>query len=884
MSNIQVVVRCRGRNTREINAKSPIVVELADDMYSVNDPYVTINQNIDSINRLNSSKTYKVDQVYGSQADQNLIFGKVALPLFNDFMNGFNVTILAYGQTGTGKTHTMCGDYQNELSEESGIIPRVLNELFKALEDDSLNGDYMVKCSFIELYNEELKDLLSNEDRKLRIFENNVRSNNSNSILIKNLTEEYILTSKDGFEILKKGVTRRKTASTKLNDFSSRSHTIFSINLYRKQNDEIFKVSKMNLVDLAGSENITRSGAINQRAKEAGSINQSLLTLGRVINSLSDKNNNNNSHVPYRESKLTRLLQDSIGGDTKTTLIATISPAKVNIDETASTLDYASKAKNIKNLPQAGQDSELVLKKIIIKDLTSEIIRISNDLEATRNKNGIYLDEKNYKSMIEENEIIKINYNESKVRIKGLLSKIEHLEKAKNDIEKNQTSVKKNLTEYQTKAKNLERNQSQLYQQINEKDLKIQELERRLNKLNEKHIKATNHLTSTVSENLDSSIAAIDGVLTRFNESNDVIKLNRLQNSLSTNLASLRETIFKNIANVNKNLDVALDQVSCHFSDIESSTSKFVDNAYALEDNMKHNISDLKIASEKITGFIKEDHLNTQSIKKLIDQKVREEVQKELDAIYASMSSQMEKVLRNSKANYDSLLKNSVSSISNDVISSQRKEILFRQENWENESKKLYKTLEDDMERAQTTANMYKSDQREAIDQASIKVKSSVGTAMEVDLHRILDAVESEKTNLQRQLPEISQIVSGIDENNNYLKSSLLLVNKDLDEMKKFNIDPIQDSSMVRSPTKSSPTRSPSRSPTKSNGTSSKRSPSRSSTTIHSHMVSPAKLNGPNNVSRIPQLHRSLLDNKENISNPVKRRRILESINSIHNN
>ena len=397
MSNIQVAVRCRGRNDKEVAAKSPIVIDLPNDTFSVTDPYVSINHNyttqtVSSLSNANSSgsqsrrsstnnsgspfsnyKTYKVDQVYGSQADQNLIFEKVALPLFNDFLQGSNVTILAYGQTGTGKTFTMCGGEQKNSnvdykhSETAGIIPRVLIELFNKLEPEGAASDYVVKCSFLELYNEDLKDLLNDDEKpaKLRIYESTVAANGnkkeagkaSKTISIQNLREESILSCQDGFQILQKGLLKRKTASTKLNDVSSRSHTLFTINLYRNQpgsdgtGSQLFKVSKMNLVDLAGSENIYRSGAQNQRAKEAGSINQSLLTLGRVINSLSELANSSNAdntfHIPYRESKLTRLLQDSIGGCTKTSLIATISPAKINIDETISTLDYACKAKNL---------------------------------------------------------------------------------------------------------------------------------------------------------------------------------------------------------------------------------------------------------------------------------------------------------------------------------------------------------------------------------------------------------------------------------------------------------------------------------------------------------------------------------------------------------
>jgi kinesin family member 11 len=156
----------------------------------------------------------------------------------------------------------------------------------------------------------------------------------------------------------------------------SRSHTVFTVTVYLKEateGEDMLRVGKLNLVDLAGSESIGRSGAKNDRAREAGMINQSLLTLGRVINALVERS----QHVPYRESKLTRLLQDSLGGRTKTCIIATISPAKVNIDETISTLDYASKAKSIHNKPQINQT---MTKRTLIKEYVTEIQKLKGDL------------------------------------------------------------------------------------------------------------------------------------------------------------------------------------------------------------------------------------------------------------------------------------------------------------------------------------------------------------------------------------------------------------------------------------------------------------------------------------------------------------------------
>lgn len=214
-------------------------------------------------------------------------------------LEGYNCTIFAYGQTGTGKTYTMSGDMTDTLgilSDNAGIIPRVLYALFHKLEDT----DSTVKCSFIELYNEELRDLLAVEDNaKLKIFENE-RKGAIGSTLVQGMEETYIDSATSGIKLLQIGSHKRQVAATKCNDLSSRSHTIFTITVLTKRiteaGDQYVQTGKLNLVDLAGSENIQRSGAENKRAAEAGLINKSLLTLGRVINALVDKS----GHIPYR--------------------------------------------------------------------------------------------------------------------------------------------------------------------------------------------------------------------------------------------------------------------------------------------------------------------------------------------------------------------------------------------------------------------------------------------------------------------------------------------------------------------------------------------------------------------------------------------------------
>jgi kinesin family protein 11 len=342
-------------------------------------------------------KTFSYDRVFPGSSKQIELYKTVVSPILEEVLLGYNCTVFAYGQTGTGKTFTMEGERSEDTSISweddplSGIIPRTMNQLFTRLQKQMC--EFTVKVSFLEIYNEELIDLLgaeSVENPRLKIYEDNVKKG---ACIIQGL-EEVIVNSKDQvYQILQQGAAKRQTASTLLNAHSSRSHTLFMVTVHIKENsidgEELLKTGKLNLVDLAGSECIGRSGAIDKRAREAGNINQSLLTLGRVITALVE----HAPHIPYRESKLTRLLQDSLGGRTKTSIIATISPASSNLEETLSTLDYAFRARNITNKPEINQK---LTKKALLKEYTEEMERLRRDLQATRDKNGIFLAEENY--------------------------------------------------------------------------------------------------------------------------------------------------------------------------------------------------------------------------------------------------------------------------------------------------------------------------------------------------------------------------------------------------------------------------------------------------------------------------------------------------------
>ncbi|KAK5163098.1 Kinesin- motor protein [Saxophila tyrrhenica] len=422
-TNINVVVRCRGRSDREVKENSGVVVSTD----GTKGKKVELSMGPSAL----SNKTYAFDKVFSPAADQGIIFDDVVSPILDEVLNGFNCTIFAYGQTGTGKTYTMSGDITDMLPvlDGAGIIPRVLYNLFDRLGDEqSEKMEYSVKCSFIELYNEELRDLLAADDTtKLKIFDEQ-NKNGRTTTLVQGMEESHIKTASKGIQLLRQGSHRRQVAATKCNDLSSRSHTVFTVTVYMKRQTETgedFVCSgKLNLVDLAGSENIQRSGAENKRAAEAGVINKSLLTLGRVINALVEKS----THIPYRESKLTRLLQDSLGGRTKTCIIATLSPAKSNLEETISTLDYAFRAKNIRNKPQI---NSMVSKKTLLREFTAEIEKLKSELIATRQRNGVYLTAEAYEEITTESESRRILSEEQRDKIetmeRNLRNKVQEL-------------------------------------------------------------------------------------------------------------------------------------------------------------------------------------------------------------------------------------------------------------------------------------------------------------------------------------------------------------------------------------------------------------------------------------------------------------------------
>lgn len=404
--NVQVAVRCRPLNARETSSGERIALKCDDGRREVVCAGVSGGPGMSKVPASLGSKTYTYDHVFGPDSSQEDVYDGVVKPIVEEVLEGYNCTVFAYGQTGTGKTHTMEGRRDDDvlckaerrLPDNAGIIPRSVKQVFDHLR--SISDEHSVRVSHLELYNEQLTDLLGPDDGTaaagggdggLRVYDDSTKGT-----FVQGLDEVLVRSEEEIFAVLDKSATRRRTAETLMNKYSSRSHSVFSITIHIKESTpdgaDLLKVGKLNLVDLAGSENVGRSGAVHDRAREAGNINQSLLTLGRVITALVEKH----GHVPYRSSKLTRLLQESLGGKNKTCIIATVTAGSSSTEETMSTLDYAHRAKSIKNRPTVNQ---MISKHALLKDYTEEISKIKRELDATRSKNGVYLPPNEYATL-----------------------------------------------------------------------------------------------------------------------------------------------------------------------------------------------------------------------------------------------------------------------------------------------------------------------------------------------------------------------------------------------------------------------------------------------------------------------------------------------------
>ncbi|GBF99862.1 kinesin-ii motor subunit [Raphidocelis subcapitata] len=370
---VRVVVRCRPLNERETAEGRQRIVEIdvAAASVALRPPGGAPGGNGADAGA-HQQRAFTFDAAFDWASTQAEVYENAAAAIVNSVLQGYNGTVFAYGQTGTGKTHTMEGAAAD--AGAAGIIPRAFDHIFGAIEG-SEGKQYLVRASFLEIYNEEVRDLLSKSPKE-RL---ELKEHKDTGVYVKGLNAFVVKSVAEIRAVLEVGKKNRSVGATLMNQDSSRSHSVFTITVecieQGPASDGHIRVGKLNLVDLAGSERQAKTGATGDRLKEATKINLSLSALGNVISALVDSRS---GHIPYRDSKLTRLLQDSLGGNTKTVMVANIGPADWSHDETLSTLRYANRAKNITNKPRVNEDP----KDAMLREFQEEIARLRAQLEA----------------------------------------------------------------------------------------------------------------------------------------------------------------------------------------------------------------------------------------------------------------------------------------------------------------------------------------------------------------------------------------------------------------------------------------------------------------------------------------------------------------------
>lgn len=377
MENIIVMVRVKPLNEGEISDKSFLVVD---------------NNSI-SVDIKTESKSFCFDYVASDKISQEIIFEKAGRTFADACLEGYNATVFAYGQTGAGKTYTIQGPSSEQIPDEKlrhksrGLMPRVFEYIFETMkrsQEENSNTQYNIKYSYLEIYNEIIIDLLDPQSENL-----NIREDIKKGVYVENLIEESAESIDDLTEALKRGKVNRHVGATAINKESSRSHSVFTLTIEsRTKLDGIVNKlsSRFHIIDLAGSERQKLTDAVGERLKEAGMINKSLSALGNVINSLVDISQGKSRHVHYRDSKLTFLLKDSLGGNSKTAIIANVSQNSISIAETLSTLNFARRAKLIKNKAVVNEDTTgtVLLLQQEVKKLKIEIAELKSTTPQTQ--------------------------------------------------------------------------------------------------------------------------------------------------------------------------------------------------------------------------------------------------------------------------------------------------------------------------------------------------------------------------------------------------------------------------------------------------------------------------------------------------------------------
>ncbi|XP_070197100.1 chromosome-associated kinesin KIF4-like isoform X2 [Littorina saxatilis] len=405
---VQVALRARPLIAKEENEGCQTCL-----WFTPDEPQVTLGKD----------KAFTFDYVFSPNHNQQDVYESSAKKLIVSTFKGYNATVIAYGQTGSGKTHSMGGIYEASLSQDEeamGIIPRIIRDLFEGIAERP-EYTFKVTVSYLEIYNEDLIDLLVTTSQKQTL---SIREELNGEIKIKGLKEVVVQSADATLHCLSEGARSRTTGATAMNDTSSRSHAIFTIHLEKNKKEDVNDhcIAKFHLVDLAGSERAKKTRAEGDRFKEGVNINRGLLALGNVISALGE-DGQKRPHIPYRDSKLTRLLQDSLGGNSHTLMVACVSPADSNMEETLNTLRYADRARKIKNKPVINRDPQ--------SDEIMRLRQVVQSLQMQLCQNGGKAGD-----LVSESSIMSSASTDSMQEVSKLSERIQLLEKENTELSK----------------------------------------------------------------------------------------------------------------------------------------------------------------------------------------------------------------------------------------------------------------------------------------------------------------------------------------------------------------------------------------------------------------------------------------------------------------
>ncbi|XP_049824804.1 osmotic avoidance abnormal protein 3 isoform X2 [Aethina tumida] len=577
--NVRVIVRCRPMNKKEQELNCKCVVRMNDCVVETWDP----NEGP------SFPKTFTFDSTYDQDSSTENIYNDICYPLIESVLEGYNATIFVYGQTGCGKSFTMEG---LKNGSQKGVISRTFDHIFEAIAVTT-GVKYLALVSYLEIYNEQIRDLLQPSEKITNSNSLNLKETPNEGVTVPGLTSHPVHNASECENFLNMGSKNRMIGATLMNQNSSRSHSIFTISieqLSNVNNNESIRKGKLNLVDLAGSERQTKTGATGERLKEATKINLSLSALGNVISALVD---GKAKHIPYRDSKLTRLLQDSLGGNTKTLMIACISPSDRDYIETLSTLRYANRAKNISNKPKVNEDP----KDTILRQYQEEIERLKSLLGDQKPQNYLEIEDLT-------NEPVEEKLDEKRDQL--LKEYQEEMRKLKSLHETEKTEKENVLKQIENIREEYERNIQQLNEEKASKACSQEEIVKRIEVLKAAMIggekagdKELSERRKRKKQEAEKRASVIAHLLAKIDQNEDRELLQNQYKDISQEL-NLKTEALRRYRHKVKLLEKEIGDIQGEF---EAERQDYLETIRKQEKNLKL----LSQISEKLSGTLKKD-------------------------------------------------------------------------------------------------------------------------------------------------------------------------------------------------------------------------------------------------------------------------------------